>query len=258
VGLFDRPRPLRPRRRSVAPRRGFNPLARFPHWSWRRWLATALLAALLGPLAPVACFRVIDPPASSFMLRDGVSRLFAGKHWIAHDWVDYDEIAPAMRLAVVAAEDQRFPVHDGFDFEAIEKAVKHNRKSERKRGASTISQQVAKNLFLWPERSWLRKGLEVYFTVAIEALWPKRRILEVYLNVAELGDGVYGVGAASRKFFGRDAKKLSAPQAATLAAVLPSPKKMHAGAPGPYVRERARWIEQQMRQLGQAHLAELN
>ena len=249
--------PLRPRQRRVfAPRRRLLP--RLPRWSWRRWLATALLVALFGPLAPVACFRVVDPPASSIMLRDGFSRLFAGEGWIEQDWVDYDEISPAMRLAVVAAEDQRFPEHDGFDFEAIEKAVKHNERSERKRGASTISQQVAKNLFLWHERSWLRKGLEVYFTVAIETLWPKRRILEVYLNVAELGDGVYGVGAASQKFFRRDAKKLSARQAATLAAVLPSPKKMRANAPGPYTQRRARWIEQQMRQLGQEHLAGLD
>jgi monofunctional biosynthetic peptidoglycan transglycosylase len=257
MGLFDRARPLRPRqRREFAPRRRWLP--RLPRWSWRRWLATTLLLALLGPLAPVACFRVVDPPASTIMLRDGFSRLFSGKGWIAHDWVDYDEIAPAMRLAVIAAEDQRFAEHDGFDFEAIEKAVKHNKRSERKRGASTISQQVAKNLFLWHERSWLRKGLEVYFTIAIETLWPKRRILEVYLNVAELGDGVYGVGAASRRFFGRDAKRLNARQAATLAAVLPSPKKMRASSPGPYTQRRARWIERQMRQLGHEHVAGLD
>lgn len=257
MGLFDRARPLRPRQRRVFAARG-RWLSRLPRWSGRRWLATALLLALLGPLAPVACFRVVDPLASSIMLRDGFARLFSGEGWIAHEWVDWDEIAPAMRFAVVAAEDQRFPEHDGFDFEAIGKAAKHNRKSERKRGASTISQQVAKNLFLWHERSWLRKGLEVYFTVAIETAWPKRRILEVYLNVAELGDGVYGVEAASQKFFGRSASKLTARQATTLAAVLPSPKKMRASAPGPYTQRRARWIEQQMRQLGQEHLAGLD
>jgi monofunctional biosynthetic peptidoglycan transglycosylase len=249
MGLFDRKRLLGSRRRGSR--------ARLPRWSWRRWLALALLLALLGPLAPVACFRFVDPPASTFMLRDGLARLFAGKGWIAHDWVDYEQIAPSMRLAVVAAEDQRFPEHDGFDFEAIEKAVAHNKKSERKRGASTISQQVAKNLFLWPQRSWVRKGLEVYFTVALETLWPKRRILEVYLNVAELGDGVYGVGAASRKFFGRDASRLTSSQAALLAAVLPSPRKMRANAPGPYTQRRAHWIEAQMRHLGQGYLAGL-
>jgi monofunctional biosynthetic peptidoglycan transglycosylase len=251
MGLFDRKRPLRTRPRAGAGR----PRRAGVHW--RRLLAGALLLALVGPLAPVACFRFVDPPGSAIMVRDGVSRLFAERRWISHAWVDWDEISPAMRLAVVAAEDQRFPAHDGFDFEAIEKAVSHNQRSARKRGASTISQQVAKNVFLWQERSWVRKGLEVYFTVAIELLWPKRRILEVYLNVAEMGDGVYGVGAASREYFGRDPSRLSSHQAALLAAVLPSPKKMRASAPGPYTRERARWIEGQMRQLGQGHLAGL-
>ncbi len=253
MSLFDRRRPLAARRRVFAKKHGR--FARLPRWSWRRWLASALLFALIGPLAPVACFRFVDPLASSIMLRDGFARLFARKSWIAHEWVDYDAISPRMRLAVVAAEDQRFPEHDGFDFKAIEKAVAHNQKSDRKRGASTISQQVAKNLFLWHGRSWLRKGLEVYFTVAIETLWPKRRILEMYLNIAELGDGVYGVGAASRKFFGRDAAKLTAQQAATLAAVLPNPKALRAGAPSPHTQRRARWIEAQMRQLGEKHLA---
>ncbi len=250
MGIFDRRPALRPRRRGAS--RSLR--ARLPRWSGRRWLATAGLLAGVGPLAPVACLGFLDPPASAFMLRDGVARLAAGKGWVAHEWVDYDDISPHMRLAVVAAEDQRFPEHDGFDFEAIEKAVAHNQRSERKRGASTISQQVAKNLFLWPERSWLRKGLEVYFTVAIEALWPKRRILEVYLNVAELGDGVYGVGAASRRFFGRDVRWLGAPQAAALAAVLPSPRRMRADAPGPYAQRRARWIQAQMRRLGPRYL----
>jgi monofunctional biosynthetic peptidoglycan transglycosylase len=234
-----------------------GPWTRLPGWSLRRWLATALLLALVGPLAPVACFRFIDPPASAFMLRDGLSRLFSGKNWISHEWVDYAEIAPAMRLAVVAAEDQRFPEHDGFDVEAIKKALKTNKRSGMQRGASTISQQVAKNLFLWSERSWLRKGLEVYFTVALETLWPKRRILEVYLNVAEFGDGVYGVGAASRKFWGTKPSRLSARQAGLLAAVLPSPRNMRAQAPGPYTREHGRWIEAQMRQLGSGYLEQL-
>ncbi len=220
----------------------------------RRWLGGALLLFALATLGPVACLRFVDPPISAFMLRDGVSRLSAGKRWIAHDWADLENISPAMRLAVVAAEDQRFPQHDGFDFAAIEKAVREARRGGP-RGASTISQQVAKNLFLWPERSWLRKGLEVYFTVAIETLWPKRRILEVYLNVAELGDGVYGVDAAARRYFGVPPSRLSAYQAALLAAVLPNPHKMRADRPGPYTAARARWIEGQMRQLGSAYLA---
>lgn len=216
-----------------------------------------LLVALGGSLVPVACFRFVDPPASAFMVRDGAARLVSGKGWVAHRWVDYDAIAPAMRLAVIAAEDQRFAEHGGFDFQAIQKAAAHNQRSARKRGASTISQQTAKNLFLWRERSWMRKGLEAYFTVAIEALWPKRRILEVYLNVVELGDGVYGVGAASRKYFGCEPRRLTPGQAATLAAVLPNPKRMRANAPGPYVQRRARWIEEQMRQLGPGYLAGL-
>jgi len=255
MGLFDRRKPLAPRARGPAGSRGW--ITRRRRGWWRRWLTTALLALLLGPLASVACFRFVDPPGSAIMWRDGFERLSARESWIAYDWVDYADISPYMPLAAIAAEDQRFAVHDGFDFVAIEKAVQHNRKSQRKRGASTISQQVAKNLFLWPERSWARKGLEVYFTVAIETLWPKRRILEVYLNVAELGDGVYGVGAASRKFFGHDASRLSRREAALLAAVLPSPKKMRASAPGPYTRERARWIEVQMGQIGSAVLHDL-
>jgi monofunctional biosynthetic peptidoglycan transglycosylase len=254
MGLFDRRKPLAPRARRPAGRPWFT---RRRRWSWRRWLTTLVLLLLLGPLAPVACFRFVDPPGSAIMWRVGFERLAARKSWIAHDWVDYADISPHMPLAAIAAEDQRFAEHDGFDFDAISKAVQHNRKSQRKRGASTISQQVAKNLFLWPERSWLRKGFEVYFTVAIETLWPKRRILEVYLNVAELGDGVYGVGAASRRFFGHDASRLSRREAALLAAVLPSPRKMRAHAPGPYTRERARWIEGQMAQLGAGVLSQL-
>jgi monofunctional biosynthetic peptidoglycan transglycosylase len=222
---------------------------RFARWTWRRWLVAALLLALVGPLAPVACFRFVDPPASAFMLRDGVQRLVAGKPWIAHDWVDYEAIAPAMRLAVVAAEDQRFPTHDGFDFEAIERAVSHNKQSERKRGASTISQQVAKNLFLWPQRSWLRKGFEVYLTVALETFWPKRRILEVYLNIAELGDGVFGVGAAARHHFDCDARQLTAAQSALLAAILPDPRGRSARRPSAQVVRKQRWILRQMRLL---------
>lgn len=255
MSLFDRRRPLAQRRRVFAKRRGLA--ARLPRWSWRRWLASALGGALLATLGPVACLRFVDPLTSAFMLRDGVPRLLTGKGWIAHDWVDLEGISPAMQLAVIAAEDQRFAQHDGFDFEAIQKALRTNKESDRKRGASTISQQVAKNLFLWPGRSWLRKGLEVYFTVTLETLWPKRRILEVYLNVAELGDGVYGVEAAARRCFGTSAKRLSPRQAALLAAVLPSPRKMNAGRPGPYTQRRASWIQAQMRQLGGGTLAEL-
>ena len=155
-----------------------------------------------------------------------------------------------MGVAVIAAEDQNFEDHFGFDWEAIEKAIAHNEHSRKKRGASTVSQQTAKNLFLWESRSWARKGFEVYFTLLLEACWSKRRILEVYLNIVEFGDGVYGVEAASRKFFGRSAAALTSGQAALLAAVLPSPRRYRADAPSPYLRGRQEWILRQMRQLG--------
>jgi monofunctional biosynthetic peptidoglycan transglycosylase len=168
---------------------------------------------------------------------------------IRRHWVPQSRVAPELFLAVVAAEDQRFPEHYGFDLKAIEKAI-DDRERGKVRGASTISQQVAKNLFLWSGRSWLRKGFEVWFTGLIELTWPKRRILEVYVNFAEFGDGVYGAQAAAQTYFGRDAAQLNAAQAARLAAVLPNPKRYSVARPGPYVLRRQQWIERQMRQLG--------
>jgi len=178
---------------------------------------------------------------------------------LRYDWVPWPRISPWLRLAVVAAEDQKFPVHAGFDAESILQAVRAHERGASLRGASTISQQVAKNLFLWPGRSWVRKGVEAWLTVWLELLWPKRRILEVYLNVAELGPGVYGVGAASRAYFGVSAADVGPRQAALLAAVLPNPTAYRVEAPSPYVRRRADWIRQQMRQLGgPAYLAGLD
>ena len=167
-----------------------------------------------------------------------------------YQWTPLQDIAPIAALAVVAAEDQQFPHHRGFDFEAIGDAVNHNLKGGTKRGASTISQQVAKNLFLWEGRTWVRKGMEAWFTLLIEFIWPKRRILEVYLNVAEMGNRVYGVGAASERFFRIMPVALSADQAALLAAVLPNPPRFRVEAPSSYVRQRQRWILKQMRQMG--------
>jgi monofunctional biosynthetic peptidoglycan transglycosylase len=164
--------------------------------------------------------------------------------------VPWEEISPHVALAVIAAEDQKFPVHRGFDLEQIDRAFTDAERGRRVRGASTISQQVAKNLFLWPGRSWFRKGLEAWFTVLIELLWPKQRILEVYLNIAEFGRGVWGVEAASRRFFGRPAKSLAREQAALLAAVLPNPKRFRAEAPSAYVKRRQAWILGQMQSLG--------
>lgn len=163
-----------------------------------------------------------------------------------HDWVSLDEMSPKLPLAVICSEDQKFMEHNGFDFEAIDKAIKHNGRSKRKRGASTISQQTAKNVFLWPQRSWARKGLEVYFTFLIETLWSKERIIEVYLNSVEMGKGVYGVEAASQFWFKKSAKNLTSQQAAAIAAVLPNPRKYRANPATPYIQKRKNWIVRQM------------
>jgi monofunctional biosynthetic peptidoglycan transglycosylase len=160
-----------------------------------------------------------------------------------------------MQLAVVAAEDQKFPYHSGFDLESISDAVEDRLRGDRLRGASTITQQTAKNLFLWPGRSFVRKGLEAWFTMLLELCWSKARILEVYLNIAEFGRGIYGVEAAAGHFFGKPAADLGPGEAAVLAAVLPSPKRLHANRPSAYVQDRARWILEQMRMLGPGYLS---
>jgi len=195
------------------------------------------------------------------MLRDRIAAKVedAPGYVFQTQWRDWDEISIDAALAVVAAEDQRFPFHHGFDFQQIDKALSDRRRGKGSRGASTISQQVAKNLFLWPGQSWLRKGLEALLTVAIEATWPKRRILEVYLNIAEFGLGTFGVEAASQRFYRKSATQLSRAEAALLAAVLPAPKQFRVGAASPYVRERQAWIQRQMAALGgPAYLAGLD
>jgi monofunctional biosynthetic peptidoglycan transglycosylase len=178
------------------------------------------------------------------MLLDPVAR-----SGYTYDWLAFEQIAMGLPIAVIAAEDQKFPTHWGFDLESIRDAIDERRDGGRLRGASTISQQVAKNIFLWPGQSLLRKGIEAYFTLLIEATWSKRRILEVYVNVAEFGPGVYGAAAASRRFFGKTADRLTDADAALLAAVLPNPKRFDAREPSAYVRERQRWILGQMRRL---------
>lgn len=209
--------------------------------------------------ALVLSLRWITPPTSSFILQHQISALIAngGSTQIQHQWVPWSEISPYVSRAVVAAEDQRFPDHWGFDFKQILTAVQEWEADGRVRGASTISQQVAKNLFLWPGKSWFRKMLEAYFTVLIELSWPKRRILEVYLNFAQFGDNVYGVAAASKRFFHRSASDLTRNQAALLAAVLPNPVDFKVQAPSDYVQQRVLWIKKQMRRLGHDHLAPL-
>lgn len=165
-------------------------------------------------------------------------------------WKSLEDISPSLQLAVVCSEDQNFLKHHGFDFGAIKKAIKHNEKSKRKRGASTISQQTAKNVFLWPGRSWLRKGFEVYFTFLIELFWSKERIMEVYLNVIEMGDGIYGAEAASQAYFKKPAKDISKQQAATISSILPNPIQYNAKKPSSYLQGRINWTLQQMRFWG--------
>lgn len=165
-------------------------------------------------------------------------------------WKPLEEISPSLQLAVVCSEDQNYLKHHGFDFGAIKKAIEHNKKSKRKRGASTISQQTAKNVFLWDGRSWVRKGFEVYFTFLIELFWSKERIMEVYLNVIEMGDGIYGAEAASQAYFKKSAKDISKQQAATISAILPSPLKYNAKKPSAFLQGRINWTLQQMRFWG--------
>lgn len=199
-----------------------------------------------------ALYSFVPVPFTLLMVRRTIEQMFDSKRDVRweKDWVSLKEISPHLQLAVVCAEDQEFLEHEGFDFEAIEKAYKHNQKSTRKRGASTISQQTAKNVFLWPARSWLRKGLEVYFTFLIETLWSKERIMTAYLNVIEYGDGIYGAEAAARHYFNKSAKDLNRKEAALLAAVLPNPLNYSVTNPQPNVRERQSWIIRQMRYWG--------
>ena len=208
-----------------------------PRRRWRpwRWLLGLLLLLALAPPAAVVALRWLPPPTTAFMLHSPVQP-------VDYVWVPGARHPRTLRDAVIAAEDQKFYDHHGFDFEAIGKALEHNQTSRRKRGASTISQQVAKNLFMWPSRSYLRKGVEASFTVLIELAWPKERILETYLNIAEFGPGTFGVEAAARKFFDKSAQELSPAESARLAAVLPNPRKWSARHPGPYVQARVDWI----------------
>jgi monofunctional glycosyltransferase len=200
----------------------------------------------------VVLLRWINPPFTAFMAQAQLSAWARrdSTYVLRHRWVDLTRISPNLPLAVVASEDQKFPEHWGFDVEAIEKAYQLNQHSHRVRGASTISQQVAKNLFLWSGRSYFRKGLEAYFTLLIEASWPKRRILEMYLNIAEFGTGIYGAEAAAQRYFHLTAARLTRSDAAILAAVLPSPQQLSAAAPSAYVLKRRDWILGQMQALG--------
>lgn len=222
----------------------------------RKWLLRIALGWLIVTAIPVLVLRFVPPPMSAYMIERRVDWLVRGGPHppLRYRWVPYSRISPALPLAVVAAEDQKFPYHWGFDFQAIAEAWQHNERSHRLHGASTISQQTARNLFLWPGRTWLRKGLEAYFTVLLETLWPKQRILETYLNIAEFGNGVYGAQAAAEFYFHRPATALDAQQAALLAGVLPEPRREHPDHPSAYLLARAADIRQQMRLLGNGYL----
>jgi monofunctional biosynthetic peptidoglycan transglycosylase len=217
-----------------------------------RWLALFMAGCVALSWLVVLLLRFVPPWTSAMMLeRQAGAWLQGEKDFTLHyRWVPWEKISRQVPLAVVAGEDQRFPYHHGFDFDAIQRALDAHDDGKRLRGASTISQQTAKNLFLWNGRSFVRKGLEAYFTVLIELTWPKQRILEVYVNIAEFGNGIYGVGAASPAFFHVPPARLSAAQAARLAAVLPNPRRLHADRPSAYVLRRSQWIQQQMGQLG--------
>lgn len=213
--------------------------------SWWRWTKRILLFLFLGHFIYIILLKWIDPPITLTQLDSWVSG-----DGLKRDYVSYSHMSVQLRLAVLAAEDQKFATHGGFDWQSIDKAIKHNEKKPKKiRGASTISQQVAKNVFLWQGRSWLRKGLEVYFTQMIEWIWGKKRILEMYLNVVEMGRGIYGAQAASKIYFGKNASQLTKKEAAMIASCLPNPKRYTVKPLSTYVRIKNGWVMRQMTYL---------
>lgn len=215
------------------------------------WRGILMLAGLW--LTGIVLFSVVPVPFSAVMVERQISAWLSGdfSYRVHADWVSMDQISPWMGLAVIAAEDQKFPHHWGIDIAAVEHALAYNERNEnRVRGASTISQQMVKNLFLWDGRSWLRKGLEAGLTLTTETVWSKQRILTVYLNIAEFGEGIFGVEAAAQRYFKKSARQLTAAEAALLAAVLPNPIRFKVKSPSSYTVQRQQWILRQMRQLG--------
>ncbi|GEN27286.1 monofunctional biosynthetic peptidoglycan transglycosylase [Halovibrio variabilis] len=227
-------------------------LRRFMRLLWRIvW--RGVLAFVLFSVAVVLLFRVVPPPGSMVMVERKVqSWIHSEPIDIRREWRGWDSVSANAKLAVMAAEDQRFPHHRGFDLVELRRAWQASQDGGRLRGASTLSQQTAKNVFLWTGRSWTRKGLEAWFTLLIEILWSKQRILEVYLNVAEWDSGVFGIEAAAQHYFGASSSALTERQASLLAAILPSPRTRSAARPDAQVERRSQWIRQQMRNLGGA------
>jgi monofunctional biosynthetic peptidoglycan transglycosylase len=218
-----------------------------------RFLKYFLILFFSSSIFFVVLYRFVNPPVTPLMLIRLVQQKIHGEPLqLKKEWKSLEEISPQLQLAVVASEDNRFIEHSGFDLEAIKKARNYNdnKKGKKIRGASTISQQTAKNVFLWPDRSWIRKGLEVYFTFLIETVWGKKRIMEVYLNVIEMGNGIYGAEAASQKYFHMPAVSLSRDQAALITAILPNPRKWNPSRPSVYLLKREQWILWNMANIG--------
>ncbi|AAN56718.1 monofunctional biosynthetic peptidoglycan transglycosylase [Shewanella oneidensis MR-1] len=221
------------------------------------WLAKLVLGLFFASILSVVLLRFIDPPMWSWRIERA---LFppAPITEVRHQWRSLEQISPELQLAVIAAEDQKFAGHSGFDLDAISSAIEYNQKGKKVRGASTLSQQAAKNLFMWSSRSFIRKGIEAWFTLLMELIWDKARILEVYLNIVEFGPGIYGAEAASKHYFGKSAAKLTRYEASLLAAALPNPWRYKVSPPSSYVEQRSAWIRKQMRQLGEVTLKKVN
>jgi monofunctional biosynthetic peptidoglycan transglycosylase len=216
------------------------------------WLGKILLFFIIASTLIVLSLRWINPPTSSFMMQRQISAYWSDEQSfeLQYDWADWDSISWTVKVAAVTSEDQRFADHWGIDLKQIGKAIEESRRGEDLRGASTITQQTAKNLFLWPGRSFFRKGLEAYFAILLELIWSKQRILEVYLNIAEFGNGIYGVQAASQHFFGTSATGLKKPQSALMVTALPSPRRYNLASPSDYMRRRQSWNLRFMNFLG--------
>lgn len=216
-----------------------------------KYILFTLVGLLLLSVLLVLSMRWVNPITTALIVERKIDGWRAGQSLtIQREWRGWYQISDDLKLAVISSEDQNFPFHHGFDMEAIEKALKHNAESNNIRGASTISQQVAKNIFLWSDRSWVRKGLEVWFTAWIEVLWSKDRILEVYLNSAEWGNGIFGAEAAAQYYFHISARQLNKKQASLMAAVLPNPRMWNPAQPTDYIISRSAWIQKQMGNLG--------
>jgi monofunctional biosynthetic peptidoglycan transglycosylase len=233
-------------------RKRTTPAEKKPRRRWRRWLLILLLTPIVLSILLVLLFRFVNPPISGVMLERLVEARAAGDtdFHLRRRWCRFGDFGAYLPVAVIASEDQRFIEHFGFDTVEMAKAIEDAEDGERMRGASTISQQVAKNLFLWSGRSWVRKGLEAYFTLLIEVAWPKRRILETYLNIAETGDGMFGFCDACVARFGKSCAEIGPYNLALLVATLPNPRKWRADKATPYLHRRATWIVRQMEQLG--------